>query len=257
MKIIDVNAQAGFWPIQRLTDRSLPELDRTFDQLGVEQVWLSAIESILFPEPDSHDWALFERLAEFPRFRPVKTINPLLGNWKKSIAYAVSRFSIAGLKLFPNYHGYALNSETVRELCVVARDQNLPILIQMRVNDERNQPHFLQVHGVPAEQVAELSTSFRENLMIALCAYASEVPKLAMGSANLLVDLSFLDEAESIERFAGDIPLDRIVFGSHAPFLHAQSAYMKLTHFKLSESLRRSVALDNVLSRRSERVGPF
>lgn len=239
----------GFWPIQRFTSRSLSELHQAFCSIGIDRAWVSAIESILFPEPDSHDLALFEQLKDYPRFQPVKTVNPLLANWKKSLEQTLSRFPLAAVKLFPNYHGYSLKSEAVEKLCQFARQRHLPLLIQIRVNDERNQPHFMQVNGVPADEIAELSARHPNNPMVALCAYNNEVAALAKGSASLMVDLSFLDEAETIERFAGEIDLDRIVFGSGAPFLHAQAAYMKLTHFKLPETRRNAVASENLLSR--------
>lgn len=250
MKIIDVNVAAGFWPIQRFTDRSLPELDRTLEHLGISQAWTSAIESILFPEPDSHDAAMCERIREFPRFRPVKTINPLLANWHKSLSAALSRCPIAAAKVFPNYHGYPLASDAMRQLCEVLRQHDLPLLIQMRVNDERNQPPFLQVKGVSATDIAQLAADNPDNLIIALCAYNIEVADLCKGGDNLLVDLSFLDESESLDRrFDGIMPMDRFVFGSHAPFLHARAAHMKLTHFQLPENLRTKVASENLTAR--------
>lgn len=254
MKIIDINAGMGFWPIQRFSDRSLPELDCTFGRLSIDEVWLSAIESILFPEPDLHDWALFKRLKEFPRFRPVKTVNPLLGNWKESIQQAVSHFGAVAIKLFPNYHNYSLKSEAIFDMCRLARENHLPILIQMRVNDERNQPAVLQVKSLLVDDVAEFAATYPENLIIALCAFNNEVTKLSKGGENLLIDLSFLDEAESIEQFADIIDLDRFVFGSHSPFLHAHAACLKLTHFKLSEWLQKGVAADNLRLRYSGRM---
>lgn len=220
----------------------------------MSDAWLSAIESILFPEPDSHDWALFDRIKEFPRFSPVKTINPLLANWKKSLAGAVERFDIAAVKLFPNYHGYSLQIDAVGQLCQAARERNLPLLIQMRVNDERNQPRFLQVGGVPAKEIAALARAHPDNLFISLCAYNIEVADLAEGGDNLLIDLSFLDESESIDRrFAGVAPMDRFVFGSHAPFLHARAAHLKLAHFQLPENPRKQIASQN-LTNRLERI---
>ncbi|MCC6424567.1 MAG: hypothetical protein IT447_13920 [Phycisphaerales bacterium] len=249
MRTIDVNAGAGFWPIQAFTDRNLAEQEKTFSSLAIDEVWLSAIESILFPEPDTHDLALFERLTDFPRFRPVKTVNPLLANWRRALVDAKRRFPLSAIKLFPNYHGYSLQSPLMMEVCAAASELSLPILIQMRVNDERNQPIFMQVRGVDAAEVAQFSRQFSALPTIALCPYGGEIARLAEGSTNLLVDFSFLDGCDTFASFDGDLPMDRIVFGSHSPFLHAKAARMKLDHFELSDPTRRAIAGDNLLSR--------
>lgn len=254
MQIIDVNAAAGFWPIQCFTDRTPAELNGTFASQDIDEVWLSAIESILFPEPDTHDLALLRQIESFPRFRPVKTVNPTLANWHASVDAMNRRHPLAAVKLFPNYHGYSLQSSAMRDVCAMATQLSLPILIQMRLNDERNQPAFLQVPGVSAQEIARLSHSFPDNLIIALCAYGGEVPSLSRGSSNLLLDFSFLDGCDAVGPFADVIRADRFVFGSHAPFLHVQSARMKLSHFELPEPLRRGIANANLLTRLNTRT---
>lgn len=251
MKIIDVNAAFGFWPIQRFSTHTLTELDSVFDQSDVAEVWLSAIEGILFPEPDSWDVLLFGQLKDFPRFRPVKTVNPLLANWKKSWNAAVEQFPLAAVKLFPNYHGYSLMDGLMDAICGKAAAEKTIVLIQMRVNDERNQPHFLQVAGTPAADVAKLSLRYPEIRFIALCPYGGELPTLAKGSANLMADISFLDGADPLRLAGMGFPVDRLVFGSHEAFLHALAAKRKLDFSSLPPEVVQGVAAEN-LTRKME-----
>lgn len=250
-----MNASAGFWPIQRFTDSTLAAMDATCARLGIDRVWLSAIESILYPETDAHDLPLFKRLLNFPRFEPVKTVNPLLANWRQSLESAARFFPLSAIKLFPSYHGYSLQDDIMRGVCSAADELSLPVLVQMRVNDERNQPGFMQVPGVNAKSIADLAVANPETLIIALCPYNNDVPHLAAGGDNLLLDVSFLDQSESILLFENEIPLDRIVFGSHAPFMVADSAHMKLNHFELPERLRNGVAKGNLLARLCQCTG--
>ncbi len=245
MKMIDVNAAFGFWPIQRFSNETLEGLDNAFAKVDVEEVWLSAIEGILYPEPDSWDKKLFERLSAFPRFRSVKTVNPVLANWQKSWD-ALSGFSLAAVKLFPNYHGYSLDAPYVADICEKAAAEKLPVLIQMRVNDERNQPHFLQVGGVPAQDVVALSTRHPNTQIIALCPYNQEFSILAKGGANLLMDIAFLDGAAILERMVKNVPQERIVFGSGEAFVHVYSAVLKLRHSRLPAETIRQIASENL-----------
>jgi len=256
MKIIDVNAAFGFWPIQRFSANTLEELESTFAKAGVEEVWLSAIESILFPEPDSWDTRLFARLADFPRFRPVKTVNPILANWQQG--WDRVRASLAAVKLFPNYHGYSLDDDRVAEICRKAVEEKIPVLIPMRVNDERNQPHFLQVKGVSAEEIVALSLRHPETCLVALCPYNWELFVLAKGGRRLLMDFSFLDGITSLdkemknlstlERASGVVSPDRLVFGSGEAFLHLESAKRKLQFGNLPEDAAQGIASGNISS---------
>lgn len=247
MKIIDVNASFGFWPIQHFSISDLAGLDAVYESEGIGEVWLSAVESILFPEPDTYDVSLFERLSGFKRFRPVKTVNPILANWRKSCLSTLNRFPIAALKLFPNYHDYNLTSERLGEVCEFAREHYLPLLIQMRVNDERNQPRFLQVRGVASDELAALSHRYPGVSFIALCAYLDDLKSLADGGDNLLVDLSFLDDGDTIATVAKKISAERIVFGSNAPFLHIKAASLKLQHCPLPVEIQADVASGNLI----------
>lgn len=248
MNIIDANAAVGFWPTQGFPYQTLSDLTLAFTETGIQSALVSAVESILFPEPDSYDSKLFEAMAGIPSLRPVKTLNPTLGNWRRSTKEALSKYPIAALKLFPNYHGYSLESEAVADVCRLASQKRLPLLIQMRVNDERNQPRLLQVHGVPADEIVDLSLRFPRNVIIALCAYNHEVATLAKGGTGLLVDLSFLDQTMPLGMIAAEMPEDRYVFGSHTPFLYPHSAAFKLTHCTTSEAFRKKVAAGNYLS---------
>lgn len=251
MKIIDVNAGFGFWPIQRFSSHRLEELDEVFQRTDVDEVWLSAVESILFPEPDSWDTRLFAQLDAYPRFRPVKTANPTLANWRSSWDEAAAAFPLAAIKLFPNYHGYSLSDVRLADLCRKAALAKLPVLITVRVNDERNQPHFLQVAGVSVNEIASLSLRHPDTIFVALCAYTAELPALSMGGNNLLVDISFLDGMRLLEHAASILTEDRIVYGSHEAFLHAQAAHLKFAGSRLPTAAMQKIAEGNISARLS------
>lgn len=247
MKTIDVNASAGFWPIQHFSIRDLETLDAVYNAEEIGEAWVSAIESILFPEPDTHDFRLFEKLTSYRRFRPVKTLNLNLANWRKSCDLAFEQFPIVALKLFPNYHDYALDSAQVEEACVYAAERSVPVLLQMRVNDERNQPPFLEVGGVRADDIAALSLRHPKARFIALCSYIYELDALSRGGANLMADTAFLDFFETLATSAEWMPAERLVFGSHAPFLHIKSSVLKIECSAFPEAVRLGVASQNLM----------
>lgn len=235
MKKIDVNAAWGFWPIQHFSIKTLTELDEAYKDAGVEEVWLSAVESILYPEPDTYDDALFEQIRSLRRFRPVKTVNPLLANWKKSLEAFRARHPVVAIKLFPNYHGYSLDLPQVTEVAQYAAQHNLPLLIQVRVNDERNQPICMQVDGVSVQAIVELSLRVSDCRIIALNTYRGELPTLAAGSSNLTAEPGFWDGIGVMDFAVQTLGSERLMWGTGAPFLHIQAAVLKLEYWKPSQ----------------------
>lgn len=247
MKIIDVNVAFGFWPIQRIPSADLSALNAVYERLEIGEVWLSAVESILYPEPATFDQALFARLEAFPRFRPVITANPLLANWEAELRGAQREHALAAVKLFPSYHGYAPDHPEALCLAAVASELGLPVLVQMRVNDERNQPVCMQVSGVKAAAVATLSLAVPDATIIALSSYYGELADLAKGSHRLLADLSFLDGASPILWAQEALPAERLVFGSLAPWLYPDAALIKLRHHDNPPLIQEGVASAHLL----------
>lgn len=247
MKIIDVNAAFGFWPIQRIPFTDLAALDAVYERLGIGEVWLSAVESILYPEPATFDQALFARMEAFPRFRPVLTVNPLMANWEAELRDAQREHPLAAIRLFPSYHGCAPDHPEAVRLAAVAGELGLPMLVQMRVNDERNQPVCMQVAGAKATAIAALSLAVPETTIIALSSYYGELADLAKGSHRLLAELSFLDGASPILWAQEAFPAERLVFGSLAPWLYPDAALMKLRHHDNPPSLQEGVASGHLL----------
>lgn len=247
MKIIDVNAGLGFWPIQRFTHSSLHDLECLYDRNGVDEVWVSAIESVLYPEPDTFDKRLLNALPPFPRFRAVKTVNPLLGNWEPSLRAVAANHDLAAVKIFPNYHGYSASKEQLASLCAVATELKVPILLPLRLNDTRNQPVAMQVQDVPAEDVAQLSLACPETLLIGLNSYRHELSTLARGSANLLADIAYLDGENTLAQAMDHFPPERLIFGSGEAFLHLEAAILKIEHASLPEHLRQDICSQTLI----------
>ncbi|HWL55019.1 MAG TPA: hypothetical protein VNQ90_21430 [Chthoniobacteraceae bacterium] len=248
MKIIDVNASFGFWPLQRFTHQTLDALEEAMARNGITEAWVSAIESILFPDPDEFDLPLFRKLAEFPRFRPVKTVNPLLANWRESCTAALKEFPLAALKIFPNYHGYPLGHVELRQLADFAAEYRLPVLVPLRINDERNQPTALEMTPVDPHGLARLAAEAETTTFVALCATKEEAATLLQSPSRVMTDISFLDGEQPLlllkHRLKGLPP--RLLFGSHAPFFYPESSAFKLQYAQLPREEIEGIASGNL-----------
>lgn len=241
--LIDVNVSLGHWPFQRFAQRNVAELDAHFAQEGITEAWVSSLDAVLYPDADQCDEELFARLELFPRLRPVKTINPALGNFRQSFAAFPA---VHAIKLLPNYHQYNLADERVAELMSLAARRHTLILVQMRLDDVRNQYPLMKVPAVPAEQIVQLALAFPHVHFIALGAYHDELSTL-VAADNVMADLSFLELLRTVESALARFPASRLLFGSHTPMLYTRAAVLKWQLADVPEPVRHQIARGNAL----------
>ncbi len=243
--IVDVHAWLGLWPFQRFAVRAPAALQRHLAREGISAAWVSAVESVLHPDPDACDGVLARRLAGREGLHFVKTVNPLLGGSLERLGQWVGARGVRAVKIVPNYHRCELTHPAVAALMQQVRRRRLVLLVQMRLEDERNQCPLMPVPGVPWKAVARLARSWPGVPIVALGAYLHEARRLARAGANLHVDLSFLEAPDTLAAALEHIPARQIVFGSHTPFFTTRSAVMKLAAADVPARVLRAVAGGN------------
>jgi predicted TIM-barrel fold metal-dependent hydrolase len=245
--ITDVNASLGHWPFQRFDVRTPHQLAAHLRKHGIGSAWVSAMDSVLHPDPEVHDVLLWNKLRPFRTLRFVKTVNPTLADWRESLDPWIKRRRVRIVKIFPNYHQYSLNDRCARELADRLSNGGIPLLVQMRLEDERGHYPLMKVPGVACPEVVDLAARFPALPVVALCAYRAELPALAAGPRNLCIDLSFVESLDTVKTALTIIPARRLLFGSHTPFLYTRSAVMKLEYASLPKKHRHMIACANAL----------
>jgi len=90
---------------------------------------------------------LFENLI------PVIVLNPSLSNWKGMLEKYDNSYRIKTVKILPNYHNYSLSSSFVSDLMKGLNKRKIPLIIQVRLEDERSQyPLLILLSCVPVRR---------------------------------------------------------------------------------------------------------
>lgn len=244
MSIIDVNALFGHWPIQRRRYHTLAELDAAYERCQIDEVWLSAAESILAPDPMEHDLQLFRSLRGHPRFRPVLTLRPTL-RYRTEKLLVEAESGIDGMrpvacKVFPNYHSYPVNGPEMETAALVAKAFRCPLLVQIQLNDIRSQPPVMEVAPVDVTALAEFARKHPELNIIALSVTSGELKNLKSGGPHLHADMAFLDGKDALTGADEIVGAERLCFGSMAGLAYPEAALLKLFWTDLgAETIRR------------------
>ena len=230
---IDVNVSLFRYPTRRLPLDETAALVESLKASGVTQAWAGSYESLLH-----HDVAAVnERLAAAcgqiggTFLLPFGTVNPRLPDWEEDLRRCQELYRMPGIRLFPSYHGYGMDSPECARLLTLANDRKLVVQISVRQEDPRTQHRLLSVADVdlnPLMPLIESMPHLRVVVLNGLMSSGSDLQSRLVHAGHVSFEIATLEGVGGIARLLKSVPADRILFGSHAPFFVWESADLKL-----------------------------
>lgn len=249
MNIIDVNCLVGHWPFRKLPGNTFDDLVNIHKANGIASGYVSSLNSIFYNDPFEGDEELHELIKD-TGYHHVLTINPTLPSIEEDIEKGIKLFNISGVKIYPTYHGYRLDSPEVRTLCKILIKHDLPLFLSMRMEDER----LSYIFTPTPIQITDLQTFLEENKdlkIILLNIRFNEIKSISnilIGASNIFFDTSGLkDQLFNVEKLAEELGNRKILYGSQYPLFCLKSTLLEVTTAKIS-----SQSKENILCRNSE-----
>jgi uncharacterized protein len=241
--IFDVNASVGHWPFQALEAETPARLAAILSRAGISKALVSSIDAVLLPAPDRENERLFRLLRGREHLIPVPVVNPLLPQWRDTVRKYAAR--TPAVKAYPDYHGYPLSDGCVAELMRELTQRGLALILPLRIEDERSHHPLMKVPAVPTDDILSLARAFPRVTVACCCPYRQEAAALLKGPPNVYVDISMIDGLDPIQAIVKQASPTRVLFGSHAPFLCAESAVLKVNESDISGGDRRRILWEN------------
>ena len=226
-RLVDTSVFCGYWPFRCLSVRTPEALKASLKSQGVSRAWVAASEAILYPDPMLGNDALFAAISGDPFFLPVAIIDPTLATWERDTRTRLGRHECGALKLVPNYHGYDLDGPSVASLVHFARETDVPVCIQVRMMDERSHHPLMKVPGVSCNEIASLANRHPSTRFLVCGAYRGELATLR-DCTNVWCEISMVEAERSLWQAVDTLGPERVVYGSHSPFLAGAAALAKL-----------------------------
>ena len=246
-EIIDSNVHLFEWPFRKLKYDRTEALIAKLRRHRITQAWAGSFEAVLHKQLD----AINRRLAEECRTRgdgmliPIGTVNPAWPDWEEDLRRCHEQHGMPGLRLYPAYHGYTLDHPEFARLLGEAAKRGMLVQIVMRLEDERVHHPAIDVPAVnvsPLLDVLKKVPAAKVQLInSAGPLLGNNVPALVR-ETQVTFDIAATEGNGGVGRliegknpsYRGAIPVDRLLFGSHAPFFPCESALMKLFESPLS-----------------------
>jgi predicted TIM-barrel fold metal-dependent hydrolase len=242
---LDVNAWLGAWPFQYFHDDTAAQLERRLEAEGIASALVGSPEAAFNPDCLEANRRLVKRLAGRARLRPVPALDPSKGDWQDSLRLARDE-GAAAVRLFPTFHLYELEgAEALAAIERVAADGGIALFLQMRMEDERTHHLRCKVPGLGVAPILAVAAHFPSLPVVALCPYYHEAVELAKGPGNIRFDLSHVETLRTVASLAAEVPVERVLFGTHAPFLQPRAAVMKLEAPYVPVGVRAAIGAGN------------
>jgi predicted TIM-barrel fold metal-dependent hydrolase len=246
-EIIDTNVHLFDWPFRKLKHSRTESLMAKLRKHRIAQAWAGSFEAILHKQLDQVN----RRLEDECRTRgggmliPIGSVNPAWPDWEEDLRRCHEAYRMRGVRLYPAYHGYSLGSSEFARLVAEAARRNLLVQIVLRLEDERVHHAALAIGGVDVSPLPALLKN-APNAKVQLLNSAG--PLLGNNVAALVRDTAVTFDIAATEgnggvgrlvegtnySYRGAIPIERLLFGSHAPYFPCESALMKLFESPLS-----------------------
>jgi predicted TIM-barrel fold metal-dependent hydrolase len=239
--LIDTNVTLSRWPGRRLPLDETPALVARLRSQGVRQAWAGSFDGLLHKDIASVNARLAEDCRKHGRglLLPFGSVNPVLPAWEEDLRRCHEDYKMPGIRLHPNYHGYKLDDPAFAKLLDLAVGHGLIVQLVVTMEDERTQHRLMRVPHVDVTPLVALLRS-RPGLRIVLLNWSRGVNTglLAKLSAagQTYFDIAMQEGVGGVANLLKQVPADRVVFGSYAPFFYFESALLKLRESALSEA---------------------
>lgn len=248
--VIDTNVSLGAWPFRHAVLSTTAALVEKLRSCNVTQAWAGSFEALLHKDISSVNARLAAECSQQKNVLvPIGAINPVLPGWQEDLRRCAEVHRMPGVRLHPNYHGYKLSDPVFQQLLSAATERGLFVQIAVIMEEERTLHPLVNVpptDTAPLLDVLKLVPGARVQLLNAFRTLRGE-PVLKLAAAGVNFEIAMLEGVSGIANLLEKLPLDRLCFGSHAPFFYFESAHLKLQESELGDAQHRAICVTNAM----------
>jgi len=248
--LVDVNLNLSRWPLRRLPADETPVLVRKLRQCGAVQGWAGSFDGLLHKDLGAVNARLADECRRAGRafLLPFGMVNPMLPDWEEELRRCAEARRMPGIRLHPNYHGYRLDHPAFARLLQLAAHRRLIVQLALVMEDERMMHPLLRVEPVdtaPLAGVVRQTPGVRLVLLNAMRTLRGQALRDLIAAGEVYVEISMLEGVGGLGNLLAQVPVERVLFGSHAPLFYLESALLKLKESPLLPGQLRAIASGN------------
>ena len=258
--IIDTNVNLFDWPFRALKYRDTKALVAKLKKHRIIEAWAGSFEALLAKDMSGVNTRLAEECrTKAPGFLiPFGSVNLAWPDWEEDVRRCHELYKMPGLRIYPGYQPFDLDHPAMESLVKMTSERGLILQVVFGMEDPRVHHPIITVGPINLAPLvkAVLSTPKAKVQLLHFAGPAkSEAQDLSrlMSQSNAVMDISRLEGNGAVGRMIGTItglpsarvPVERIVFGSHAPFFPVETALLKLVESPLDQQQLQAIMQGN------------
>jgi uncharacterized protein len=244
----DVNCMIGHWPYRKINKNTFEDLKKVHKDSNIFSGYVSSLDSIFYNDPFEGDEEL-HKIIKDSGYHHILTINPMLPEFTSDIEKGIKLFDIKGVKIYPCYHGYDLDDNKLDLLCDTLKKFKLPLLIVLRMEDERLN-HLVKPSTVKQEEISKFICRNNNIKIIILNANFYEILELQKDinmNDNVFFDISSLKgPLFPIEKLLEIFDIKKMLFGSMHPLYSFKSTLLIVEKAEIEDADKEKIMSENI-----------
>jgi predicted TIM-barrel fold metal-dependent hydrolase len=239
--IIDTNVNLFDWPFRALKYRDTKALVAKLKKHRIIEAWAGSFEALLSKDMNGVNARLAAECREHgPGFLiPFGSVNLAWPDWEEDVRRCHEVHKMPGLRIYPGYQPFDLDHPGMETLVKMSSERALILQVAFGMEDPRVYHPIIDVGPISFGPLVKAVKS-TPNAKVQLLHFAEPTRGDAlsqfMTETNTFMDISRLEGNGAVGRMIGAITglpsprvaVERIVFGSHAPYFPVETALLKL-----------------------------
>lgn len=258
-RIIDTNVNLFDWPFRRLKYGETRSLVEKLRSHNITQAWAGNFEALFHKDIDGVN----SRLAEECRKKgdqmllPFGTVNLSWPDWEEDLRRCHEVYRMPGIRIYPSYQTFDLDHADFPRLVHLAAKRGLILQIVGDMEDSRNHHPIVlarEVKMAPLVDAMKKEPSAKVQLLYWNHRVGNGLMERLVKETSVVFDIARIETSGGIGRMiAGNpwsgeampIPVDRLLFGSHAPYFPVETNLIKLLESPLTMEQAEAIMADN------------
>jgi predicted TIM-barrel fold metal-dependent hydrolase len=259
-EIVDTNVHLFEWPFRRLKYGQTATLVAKLRKHRVKEAWAGSFQALLHKNLDAANTRLAEECRRHGEFllRPFGSVCPVWPGWEEDLRRCHEVYKMPGIRLYPSFHNYGLDRPEITALLGAAAERGLIVQIAIEMEDPR--VHHPAIN-VPTADVRPLAGTLKKvpaarvQLLNGVTALQNPRVSELVAETRVAFDIANFEGTGALGRILdgkfgpakSQVPLERLLFGSHAPFFPYEAALLRLFESPLEREQMMAIMQKNAL----------
>lgn len=244
----DTNVHLGHWPFRRHGFEDPTKLVEKLRAVKVTQAWVASFEGVFHKDVGGVNTRLTEACRGSEILKPVGVVNPRVPDWEDDVRRCRETHKMHAIRVYPNYHGYPVDDADFARLLRIATQAKLLVQLVVKIEDERTHHPLVKVKDVDLSMLPKVVVGvdgLQLQLLNCPLPTTSEALVPFARSGNVFFEFAMQESVGAVSKLINRVGIDRVLYGSHFPLFHAESAMLKLKESALAEDAELAVRASN------------